>query len=252
MTHLTRDGVKLAYEEVGSGPPMVFMHGWCCDRTYFAPQAAHFAPTHRCISLDLRGQGQSDRPEQEYSIAGHADDVAWMCGQLGLVRPIIVGHSMGGAIALALAAAHPQLPRAILMLDGAILTAFPAQLSPVFWSKDYLAPLTGVINGMFMATDDTAQRARIIAGMLSTAHHVMASEWDAMGAFDSEAAARACTVPALYVGADRPIADMRRLRELSANVMLAQTAGAGHFHQLEVPDQINAMMERFLAVSVGG
>jgi pimeloyl-ACP methyl ester carboxylesterase len=255
MAHLARDGVKLFYDEVGSGPPMVFVHGWCCNRTHLAPQAAHFSSTHRCISLDLRGQGESDKPEQEYSIAGHADDVAWVFGELGVVRPIVVGHSMGGAIALALAVTHPELPRAIVMLDGAILwpaplAEFAAQLAPLLWSAQYLEPLTGLVNQMFMETDDAPRRARIIAGMLSTPQHVMASEWEELRSFDSETAARACVVPALYVGSDGPVADMRRLHELSPNVMLAQTAGAGHFHQLEVPDQINAMIERFLAVAV--
>ena len=109
MGYLTRDGVKLHYEEAGAGEPaIVLIHGWCCDRTYFAPQAAHFAPTRRCISVDLRGHGQSDKPEQEYSIAGFADDVAWLCAQLGVERPVVAGHSMGGLVALAM----DLLPRA--------------------------------------------------------------------------------------------------------------------------------------------
>src|SRR6266576_1181932 len=97
--HLTRGGVKLAYEASGTGPPMVFVHGWCCDRSHFAPQMAHFSRTHRCIALDLRGHGESDAPEQEYSIAGFADDIAWACDQLAVEKPVIVGHSMGGAAA---------------------------------------------------------------------------------------------------------------------------------------------------------
>ena len=255
MPHLTRDGVKLYYDDAGGGPPMVFVHGWTCDRSHFAPQAAHFSPTHRCVSVDLRGQGESDKPEQAYTIPGHADDIAWLCGELRLTKPIIVGHSMGGAIALALAAARPDLPRAIVMLDGAIL--WPAELkevaaevSPAFWAEGYLEALTGVAGGMFMVTDDAARREQIMRGMLKTPQHVVASEWDALRAFDAEAAARACTVPALYVGSYAPVADMARLRVVMPDAVLAQTAGAGHFHQLEVPEQVNAMIERFLAVSV--
>jgi pimeloyl-ACP methyl ester carboxylesterase len=61
--------------------------------------------------------------------------------------------------------------------------------------------------------------------------------------------AQACRVAAMYVGAHAPIADMVRLRELMPHVVPAQTAGAGHFLQLEVPDQVNAMIERFLRTS---
>lgn len=129
MPHLTRDGVKLCYAEQGSAPPMVFVHGWTCDRSHFAPQAKHFSARFRCLSVDLRGHGESDKPEQAYTIEGFADDVAWMCAELGVTRAVFVGHSMGGGVALALAAARPQLCQALVMLDPAIL--FPAELQPL-------------------------------------------------------------------------------------------------------------------------
>jgi len=66
---LERDGVKLHYEEAGAGdPPFVFVHGWCCNHTYFAPQFDHFAKNHRVVAVDLRGHGASDKPEQDYTI----------------------------------------------------------------------------------------------------------------------------------------------------------------------------------------
>lgn len=66
MEFLSRDGVGLTYREQGSGsPPIFFVHGWCCDHTYFAPQFEHFTTNHRVISVDLRGHGESDKPEQD-------------------------------------------------------------------------------------------------------------------------------------------------------------------------------------------
>lgn len=56
-------GVRLAYDVAGAGdPPMVFVHGWCCDRSYFAPQITHFSASHAVATMDLRGHGDSDRP----------------------------------------------------------------------------------------------------------------------------------------------------------------------------------------------
>lgn len=111
MPHLIRDGVKLHYDEAGSGPTMVFVHGWTCDRSHFAPQTAHFSSGRRCIAVDLRGHGESDKPEQPYTIDGFADDVAWMCGELGVSCSVFAGHSMGGAIVLALASPPPRAVR---------------------------------------------------------------------------------------------------------------------------------------------
>ena len=62
MSFKTRDGVKLAFEETGHGTPVVLIHGWTCDRSYFAPQRDHFARAHRVVSVDLRGHGESDKP----------------------------------------------------------------------------------------------------------------------------------------------------------------------------------------------
>ena len=67
MPYLTRDGVKLYYEDTGGGEEaMLFVHGWTCNLSHFAPQVAHFAGRYRCVSVDLRGHGRSDAPEQGY------------------------------------------------------------------------------------------------------------------------------------------------------------------------------------------
>src|SRR4249919_938427 len=107
MPFFERDGVKLFYADAGAGdPPFVFVHGWTCDHSYFAPQFEHFRPAHRVLALDLRGHGESDAPDQDYTIGAFADDVAALCMQADVVRPVVVGHSMGGAVVLELAARY--------------------------------------------------------------------------------------------------------------------------------------------------
>jgi pimeloyl-ACP methyl ester carboxylesterase len=88
--------LKLYYEQAGSGdPPLVFIHGWCCDHTFFQPQFDHFKATHGVTALDLRGCGRSGQPRDGYDFHTFADDVAWLCGDLGIIRPVVIGHSMG-------------------------------------------------------------------------------------------------------------------------------------------------------------
>src|SRR6476659_7787309 len=97
MKKLTRDGVALAYDEAGRGdPPIVLVQCWTCDYTSFAPQFHHFSSAQRVIAVDLRGHGESDKPRQAYTVAGFGDDLVWLCRELGVAKPVVIGHSMGG------------------------------------------------------------------------------------------------------------------------------------------------------------
>ena len=259
MPYLEREGVRLYYEESGSGPEvMLFVHGWCCDHTYFAPQVAHFAARYRVIAVDLRGHGRSDAPEQTYTIHGFADDIAWMSGEVGVSGAIVVGHSMGGLTALILAAEHPEVARACVFIDAPLLLPANAlaERRPIlesFWGEDYIEAVIAYANDrFFIDTDDPERRARVLEGFGSMPQRVLASAWQSILETDSVPAARTLGergTPALYIGAARPLADIEQLRALVPQVIVAQTAGSGHFCQLEVPDQVNAMMERFLQVA---
>jgi pimeloyl-ACP methyl ester carboxylesterase len=69
------------------------------------------------VAADLRGHGQSDKPHDTYTIQLFADDPAFLCGELGLAKPVVIGHSMGGVVAFAFAARYPKLPSAIVTID---------------------------------------------------------------------------------------------------------------------------------------
>lgn len=256
VEHRVRDGVRLAFSDTGSGaPPVVLIHGWTCDHTYFAPQREHLAKHHRVVSVDLRGHGESDKPKQAYTISGFADDVAWLCGELGLERPAVIGHSMGGMAALELAVRHPGLPSAIVACDSPMVV--PAALAATFvelakqlrqpdWRPAHHAFLAGAL---FIDDDDPERKARILADMTSAPDHVTLGCFEAILSADMEGAAKKCKVPFLYLAAAGPLADFSRLQALCPQVVIGQTVGAGHFHQLEVPEQVNAMIDRFLRIS---
>jgi pimeloyl-ACP methyl ester carboxylesterase len=260
MPYLTRDGVKLYYEEAGSGDEtMLFVHGWTCNLSHFEAQVTHFAGRYRCISVDLRGHGKSDAPAQTYTIHGFADDLAWMCGELGVSQPIVIGHSMGGLTALILAAERPDLVGAAVFVDAPLLLPADAlavrrPILDTFWGSDYVNAAVAYANDrFFIDTDDPQRRAQILEGVAAMPQHVLASAWQSILETDSVPAARSFGergTPGLYIGAARPLADLQQLRELCPQVIVTQTARSGHFCQIEVPEQVNAMIDRFLKVAV--
>ncbi len=108
------DGVRMAYHELGSGDPaIIFIHGGFGSREGFGLQEKYFSPNHRCVAVDLRGHGESDKPDEIYTMAQHGDDVAALIRQLELNRPVLVGQSMGGQVIISAAARHPELVGAI-------------------------------------------------------------------------------------------------------------------------------------------
>jgi len=256
MKHLTRDGVKLGYVEAGSGsPPIVLVHGWTCDHSYFAPQQEYFAKRHRVLAVDLRGHGASDKPQAPYPLSGFADDIVWLCRELGVTKPIVIGHSMGGMTALELAVCHPDAASAIVVCDSpmampaalaANLTGLTTQLRAPNWRPVHRA---FIADALFNAADDPKRKEKILADMTSAPDHVTLGCWEGIIAADMDGALRKVKVPFLYLAADPQLADPQKLRELCPHVVVGQTVGAGHFHQLEVPDQVNSMIERFLRIS---
>jgi pimeloyl-ACP methyl ester carboxylesterase len=254
---LIRDGVSLVYDDTGlrDAPAIIFVHGWTCDRSHFAPQAAHFSSRYRCIAVDLRGHGESDAPEQDYTVEGFADDVAWLTEQLGINSATFVGHSMGGAVVLALSHARPTVPDALVMLDAAIL--FPPELRPsidqlvkAFEAEGGVDALRSFEAGRFFSESvDVALKHRLLAAACCTPQHVFASAFRAVTSWDAAPALRAVAVPLLYITADVQPDHLKAVRELAPRALVGATVGSGHFHQLEVPEQVNAMIDRFLAVS---
>jgi pimeloyl-ACP methyl ester carboxylesterase len=257
VAELIRDGIALAYEEAGQGAAsLVFVHGLACHRGFWAAQIKHFSRHYRVLAVDLRGHGHSDAPEQRYTMQLLADDVAWMCSQLGIERPVLVGHSLGGLVALELAVGHREQVRAVTLIDSILLAPgvraeFVRELVTALRSPDASRALREYYSTFFGPYDDHARKAWILDEIVRTPTHVTSSileesvrSWD-----DADALGR-CEVPLLYLDAATPNADLARATKLQPRLTVGRTVGSGHFSPCEVPEQINAMLDRFLTVGL--
>jgi pimeloyl-ACP methyl ester carboxylesterase len=253
MATIARNGIRLAYDDRGAGEPvMVFVHGWTCDRSFFAPQAEHFARRHRVVSVDLRGHGESDKPEGPYPIAAYADDISYLIDRLGLGKAVAVGHSMGGNIVLQLAASHPDRVAAIVMVDPAPFVYSPELRGGI--EATVAAIEAGnqeprrqfITNYLFLPTSDQMFVERVRRVMMGAQSRVAASALRGCLAFDGPALAAQCKVPALHLASASPWNPPHLMSQWLPNVVHGWTVGAGHFNQLEAPDQVNLMIENFM------
>ncbi|MGH8825582.1 MAG: alpha/beta fold hydrolase [Jiangellaceae bacterium] len=110
--------VDLAYEESGTGAPVVLLHAFPLFRAMFAAQVAGLADLARVVVPDLRGFGASPGPgEDEPSIDAMADDVAALLGRLELGPAVVAGVSMGGYVTMAMLRRHPERVGAVVLMD---------------------------------------------------------------------------------------------------------------------------------------
>lgn len=252
LRSVTRDGVSIRYTDAGSGdPPILFVHGWTCDHTNFRDQVPHFAGSYRVVALDQRGHGSSDKPDQDYTVPGFVDDLGWFIRETGLDRPVIVGHSMGGTIALNFAHKHPEMTRGIVLVDSPIVP-LPAALAPVleqtlaaFKSPAYLAAQEGFARVQFFnAATPTALIEELLASMCQAPQRLMHTAIESILAPESMPEGTV-PVPALFIRAATAYATEEALRERYPG-MEVRTLEAAHFVQMEKPAETNSLIEEFV------
>ncbi|MCL5265837.1 MAG: alpha/beta hydrolase [Chloroflexi bacterium] len=252
MNQLDRDGVVLHFADVGKGaPPLVLLHGLACDHTFFAPQIEHFRKEHRVVAVDLRGHGKSGKPEQEYTVAVFADDVAWLCYELGVHAPVIVGHGLGGQIGLEVAARFPDLPAAIVAVDALILP--PSETCAVLRQYPPHPPglachegLPSPVKEILLSGANLPFKDHLMEMAAAASPQAVVSAWENAFTWDGAAAAIVCEAPLFYIDSGTKSADLQRLGELCQQLTIGRSTGAGHLHGLETPEKVNAMIDRFL------
>jgi lipase len=111
--------VELAIWRTGSGQqPVICLHGITAQHRAFTALARYLGSSRSLVGVDLRGRGDSAKPKSGYGLEAHARDVIRVLDHLGLQRAVILGHSMGGFVALKTALSSPDRIRALVLLDG--------------------------------------------------------------------------------------------------------------------------------------
>jgi pimeloyl-ACP methyl ester carboxylesterase len=240
----------IALDDGGNGGlPVLFVHSLAGAGAHWADQLAHLRPGRRAVALDLRGHGGSAEPAgDEYGMDALVADVAAAADAAGLDRFALVGHSLGGGVALAYAGRYPARVDRLLLLDAiADGTQLPAeQIEPFLAALDspaYAATIEAYWAGI--AGADPAVHARLLADLRATPRAAVVGGLRTVARFDPKPALARYAGPALAVitpNNDYPFS----LHRLGGGLPHEVVAGTGHWIQLERPDTINRILDRFL------
>jgi pimeloyl-ACP methyl ester carboxylesterase len=111
-------GYRRAFRVAGSGPPLVLLHGIGDSSETWVPVIPALARNHLVIAPDMLGHGHSDKPRADYSVAGFANGVRDLLGVLGINRATLVGHSLGGGVAMQFAYQFPERTERLVLVGS--------------------------------------------------------------------------------------------------------------------------------------
>ena len=256
-THVLED-VALHYELTGHGPPLVLINALTMEASGWRSQTKAFASRYRVLTYDCRGQGRSAKPDQDYRIEQHADDLHRLVIGLGLPRLHVVGLSLGAMVAQAFALKYPAQTGALVLCSAVshlsaelqqFLTTWVRTLGeaggaqafhgaePLLFSRGYADTHPGVVKGLRAAVD------RQPVGAL---RHL------ALGAMNHDLEGRLDSIrtPTLVVVGEEdrltPIRDARRLVDLIPGATLKVLPACGHVCPLERPVVFNDAVLQFV------
>ncbi len=109
--------IEINYNEEGAGFPLILVHGLNGDSTAWALVMPKLSQRYRTIALDVRGHGESSKPDQQYSIKGFSEDLYSFMNELKIPKAHSVGFSMGGAIVQQFALNHPEMARSLVLVS---------------------------------------------------------------------------------------------------------------------------------------
>lgn len=254
----TSDGARLRYEDTGQGDDvLLFVHGWCSRLEHWAPQAEYFASRCRVVRYDRRGHGESGATTGGYSPDQHAKDLGELVGQLGIARAVVVAHAGGGPTVLRFAARFPERVVALALLEANLYTADSqlqrtTPLMQAMRKPDYLTVFKAAYARFFSAASEPEMVARVVDEAARTPAPVILAELEGL-VVDTVHWAREVTQPVLWIAAVPRAGetDGAGVAKVFAQPSYGQVVGAAHYPQMEVPDQVNAMLARFIRI-IGG
>ena len=257
------NSISLAFNDLGTGLPLVFLHAFPLNRTMWVDQEKALSTQFRVITIDLRGHGESDAPLWHYSLDQAADDVCGLMDHLSVQQPILVGLSMGGYIALAFYRKYAERVKGLVLADTRAQadtedgkrarfemaqTAYkqgPSAIADIMIPK-LLSP------GTIQTRPELVQRVR---GMIE-GNQVSGIAGDLMAM-----AQRPDSVPFLQrihcptqiivgeLDVPTPPADARLIAESIPNARLAIIPEASHLSNLEQPDRFNEIVRAFVSTA---
>lgn len=259
VEQLEVEGLRIAYERAGEGPPLVLLHGWPLNSREWRRQIEDLSDEFTVVAWDTPGCGRSSDPPGTFRLGDYADRLAAFIDALGLGRPHVAGLSFGGGLALELYRRHPTVPRTLVLasayagwagsLPAEVVeqrlqsSVSEAELSPDEFARHW-------IPGLLTESASAAMVAEV-ASILSEFHPAGYRVWGrAFAEADLRDVLPRIDVPTLLLYGDKDVrAPLSVAQDLHSNIpgsKLVVIPGVGHMVDIETPGRFDTEVRSFL------
>ncbi|WP_281885045.1 alpha/beta fold hydrolase [Paenibacillus sp. YYML68] len=259
QSYLILEDRKLAYCVHGEGLPLVLLHGFCGSGAYWDDVVSRLAESYKVIVPDLRGHGASDTPSGPYTMEELAADIAELIKRLDLGRAVVLGHSLGGYVTLALAEQHAELLSGFGLIHS---TAYPddeqgklnrMKAKQTIEEKGIGAFAEGLVPKLFAPGHLETMRAAVDKAMTiarGTSADGAASTIVAMKERpDRRAVLQNTELPVLLVAGalDQIIPKEKTFTASGDHVVHRLIDSAGHMSMMEAPEELTRIVLEFMS-----
>ena len=257
---LSQDNVHIEYRVYGQGEPAVILvHGWACDENYWHAQLDALKSRYTVVTVDLAGHGASGANRADWSMANYAQDVVAVAGQLPNSQLVLVGHSMGAAVALA---ATPLLGERVIgvITVEALRSVGEPPLTPrdidrrvAPFSADFVGTTRNFVSSsLFESGADPLLVQKVAYNMSLRSPAVAIPSMRSLLAMDLAGLLPAIHVPVYAINSDLRPTDAARISRSLPDFHLDVLDHTGHFLMLEAPERFNALLLQDLSAITQG
>jgi pimeloyl-ACP methyl ester carboxylesterase len=238
-------------EEVAEEPALVFIHGWCCDRSYWKEQLSHFAEKYKVVAIDLVGHGESGLDRKEWTMGAFGEDVVAVVNKLNLKQIVLVGHSMGGHVLLE---ASRRMPKRVIGLVGVdTLHDFEFKFTQE-QIDDWVTPLRSNfveatkdnVSTMFTPNSDPTLVEKIVADMSSAPQEVGLGAFEGYVDFQKNEMLQVLQevqAPITCINSDKYPTRVESNQRYAPSFQVKIMSGVGHFNMMEDLETFSLLLE---------
>jgi pimeloyl-ACP methyl ester carboxylesterase len=251
------NGLEIAYERVGSGPPLVLLHGAAVDSRMWRPQLAALADEFTVVAWDEPGAGRSSDVPAGFALPDYADALVAVIGALDLGPAHVAGLSWGGTVALELYRHHPELVATLLLVDTYAGWKGSLPEEEVRLRVDGMRRMFAAANHLFdptlpglFAGDPPAEFVPLMEAMAADVRpDSMRTALQVMAEADQRDLLARIAVPTLLIwgelDARSPLSVARQFEDAIPDTQLVVIPRAGHVSNLEAPELFNHAVREF-------